>query len=156
MTHSNIEILRKETCLKIIENSIDSKLFNSVLARYKDGGAVVDILNDGEFSCAFFVSGVLTLMQAMDRPHATVAKLKALFEADADWHKVAFADREPGDVIFYEKMKFDDGTENAHVGFVLTHDEAVSTDYVHKVIARHPVAKRPVETIYRYSWPPLR
>jgi hypothetical protein len=153
MPESNIEVLRKETYLKAIENSVGSKLFNSLFVRFKDSGKVVDILNNGEFSCAFFVSAILTLLQVLDRPHSTVKKLKELFDSDKNWHKVDISNIQAGDVVFYKKVKFKDGTENVHVGFVLNEQEAVSADYKKKKIVKHKLNKRPIEEIYRYSWP---
>ncbi len=156
MADPNIEILRKETCCAIVQNSIGSRTFNSSIVRYKDSGTVADIFNDGEYSCAFFVSAVLLLVQAIDRPRATVQSLKKSLEANPDWQKVEIEDRESGDVVFYEKTVFEDGSENAHVGFVISKDEAVSTDYKTKTVIRHPIGLRPIEMIYRYSWPPTQ
>lgn len=157
MPDENIQILRRETYLKAIENSIGSRLFNSVFVRFKDTGKTADILNDGMYSCAFFVSSLLYLFQAIDKPHATVTNVKKFLDNDEHWKKTNDADIEAGDVIFWEKIRFDDGSENAHIGFAVSKDEAVSTDYKQKMIARHPIireeTKRSVEAIYRYSWP---
>lgn len=156
MPDANIQILRKETYLKAIENSIGCRLFNSVFVCFKDTGKTADILNDGMYSCAFFVSSLLYLFQAIDKPHATVANVKKFLDADEHWKRVDNADIEAGDVIFWEKIRFDDGSENAHIGFAVSEDEAISTDYKQKVVARHPImreqTKRSVEAIYRRSW----
>ena len=76
MSSQNLEILKKETYLKAIENSIGSKIFNSLFVRSKDTGKISDILNDGEYSCAFFVSSILFLVQAVNRPYSTVQSLE--------------------------------------------------------------------------------
>lgn len=156
MSDPNITTLRKETYLKAIENSIDSRLFNSLFVQYKDSGKTVDALNDGMYSCAFFVSSVLYLLRAIDKPHATVESLMKALEKDADWQKVDVHDISAGDVIFWEKMKFEDGSENAHVGFALNDNEAVSTDYQKKAVARHPIISnstgRAIDAVYRYAW----
>jgi len=156
MPDANIQILRKETYLKAIENSVGSRLFNSVFVKFKDSGKTADILNDGMYSCAFFVSSLLYLFQAIDKPHATVANVMKFLETNEKWHKVDGGNNEAGDVIFWEKIVFDDGSENAHIGFAVSKDEAVSTDYKQKLIARHPIireqTKRGIEAVYRYAW----
>lgn len=156
MADENIKVLKKETFLKVIENSTGTRLFNSLFVRFKDTGKISDVLNDGMYSCAFFVSSILYLLQAIDKPHATVKSVKEAFEKDKNWQKVGEDDIQSGDVIFWEKIKFDDGSENAHIGFALNISEAVSTDYKNKVITRHPIVsgnKRAVEAVFRYSWP---
>lgn len=155
MPDANIEILRKKTYVKAIENSVGSRFFNSLFVTHKDTGNVQDALNDGEYSCAFFVSGLLYLMEAVSKTTATVKSLKNLLEKDTKWKQVSIDMLEAGDVVFWEKIKFEDGSENAHVGFVLNKDEAVSTDYVVKAVARHSIKKldRKVEAVYRYKWP---
>lgn len=156
MADPNIKIFKKETYLKAIENSVGSRLFNSLVVQFKDSGKVSDVLNDGMYSCAFFVSSVLYLFNAIDKPHATVASVKDAFKKDPNWQEIPSDKIEAGDVIFWEKIKFDDGSENAHIGFAINHQEAISTDYKNKVIARHPIIsdnKRTIEESYRYTWP---
>jgi hypothetical protein len=157
MADPNIEILKEESYLKAIENSIGSRLFNSLIVCYKDSGRIVDILNDGEYSCAFFVSALLYLFDAIDKPHATVRRLLETLEKDEDWKAISIDTAKPGDVIFWEKIRFDDGSENEHVGFVLEKGEAVSTDYRKKLVGRHDLyfgaSHRSIEAVYRYEWP---
>lgn len=152
MSDPNIEILKYETLVRSIENSVDTKLFNSLMVRYKDSGTIADILNDGEYSCAFFVSSLLTLFEAIEKPHATVANLKKTIVEDPKWSEVERALAKPGDVVFYEKTVFDNGSAHEHVGFVVDTDSAVSTDYRQKNVARHDLDARPITSIYRYSW----
>jgi hypothetical protein len=152
MADSNIEILRKETYLKAVENSTGSKIFNSLFVKFKDSGQVKDVMNDGEYSCAFFVSSILFLMQAVSKPVSTVDSLGKLITEDPKWMKIEVVNLEPGDVIFWDKIKYEDGSENAHVGFVLNKEEAVSTDYKQRMVARHSIGSRPIMEVYRYSW----
>ena len=127
-------------------------MFNSIFVRYKDSGEVKDILGDGEYSCAFFVSSVLYLFQTISKSVSTVKSLKELIDASDVWKSVSLGEIQSGDVIFWEKTKFDDGSENAHVGFVLNKEEAVSTDYKTKMVTRHPIKSRSIDSIYRYVW----
>ncbi|HCI48564.1 MAG TPA: hypothetical protein DEZ09_01795 [Holosporales bacterium] len=159
MSDPNIQKLLKETYLKAIENSVGSRLFNSVLVKFKDTGKIADVLGSGTYSCAFFVSSILYLFQSIDRPHTTVASVIKSLDANKCWSRVDPNKIEAGDVIFWEKIKFDDDSENAHVGFAISENEAISTDYRQKNVARHTIiregAKRNVDSVYRYSWPDM-
>lgn len=53
MPNSNVKLLKKETYIKAIENSVGSKIFNTLYVQYEDSGKVEDILDDGNFSCAY-------------------------------------------------------------------------------------------------------
>lgn len=157
MPDQNIQPLRKETFLKALENSVGTRLFNTMCVRFKDTGKVEDILNDGDYSCAFFVSSLLYLFGAINKPHATVANVMKYMDESDQWRRVGAADIAPGDVLFWEKVRFDDGTENAHLGIAVTPSEAVSVDYMKHAVARHPItrasAPRKIEAVYRYEWP---
>src|SRR5579872_7015225 len=112
MPDSNIKKLPKETYLKMIENSIGTKMFNSLFIHYQDTGKIADVMRNGEYSCAFFVTGLLAIFQMIDRPHATVKTLQSKLEEDDRWRHAGENSIEPGDVIFWEKVKFEDGSEN--------------------------------------------
>ena len=151
MPDTNIEILRKKTYLKAIENSVGSKIFNSIFVKFKDTNKTKDILNDGEYSCAFFVSSILYLSKAIDEPYVTVKNLRDFFEKDQNWKKIEMDRVEAGDVVFWEKMKFEDNSENEHVGFVLNKNTAVSTSHKDKMVVQHTLSNnRNIESVYRY------
>ncbi|NTV22480.1 MAG: hypothetical protein HGB03_02860 [Candidatus Yonathbacteria bacterium] len=156
MSGATMEILKKETYLKAVENAVGTRMFNSLFVRFSDDREAKDILNDGMYSCAFFVSAVLYLSDMLDKPYATVASLLGSLEKDTRWRQVDIGDIKAGDVIVWEKIRFDDGSENAHTGFGVTGTEAVSTDYKQKMVARHPIVSetlsRKIEAVYRYSW----
>lgn len=136
----------------MIENSIGSRLFSSLFVTFEDGGDTADILNDGELSCAFFVSSLLTLAGVMEKPCATVKKLTELITNDPLWVRVEEADATVGDVVIYKKVIFEDETEHAHIGLALNEDEVVSTSYEKKEVVRHPIDYRPIESVHRYTW----
>lgn len=158
MADQNIEKLQKETYLKMIENSVGSRLFNSAFVRFKDSGETKDICNDGEYSCAFFASGVLQLVKMIDGASATVNSLSKKLQESSVWRQVD--DINPGDVIFWEEIIFSDGSKNKHVGFALNNKEAISTDYKKKEVTKHHITfgenkdgtpKRKIASIYRYK-----
>lgn len=154
MPDKNIKILRKGTYLKAIENSVGTKLFNSLIVEFQDSKEVKDILNDGEYSCAFFVSSILYLLGAIDKTHSTVKNLNKTLKNNNKWKEVNLNDLEGGDVIFWEKIKFEDGSEDTHVGFAVNKEEAVSTSYKKKAVDRHLINpnERRIEGIFRYAW----
>ncbi|MDP1689104.1 MAG: hypothetical protein Q8L47_03160 [bacterium] len=137
MSNTNIEISKKETYLKLIENSIGTRLFNSLIVKYKNTGEVIDILHNGELSCAYFVSSIIVLMSGMETPHTTVKTVRNKL-IENNW-KVVTGGIEPGDVLFWEKVKFDDGNENEHIGFALNSKEAISTSWIEHKVVRHPI-----------------
>jgi len=151
MSDPNIIKLQKETYLRMIKNSVGIKLFNSFFIKFKDTGKISDILNNGEFSCAFFVSGVLTLCKYLDSPHTTVKRLREEL-VKAGWKKVSKSNFQPGDIVAWEKIVFPDGTENEHIGFVLNKTQAISTNYKNKKVIKHHITfnnKRKIIEIFR-------
>ena len=138
MPDPNIERLPKETLRKMIQNAPDTRLFNSLFVRYKDSGEVKDACNDGEYSCAFFVSSLLTLTGYLERPHATVAGLREKM-LGLPIQKVELADAQAGDVIFWDKIVFDNGEANEHVGFINSNGKAVSTSFKKRSVVEHDI-----------------
>lgn len=155
MPDENLEKLPFETLLKMIENSEGTRIFNSAFVKDKRTGRIIDVLNDGEYSCAVFVSGLLSLVGLIDRPHSTVKTLVSKLEESNNWEKIE-AKIEPGDVLVWEKVKFEDGSENEHIGFAIDDLNAISTNYIEKRVVKHPAFKkvngkdRKIEKIYRF------
>jgi len=151
MSDPNIEILRKETLIKLIENSVGSRMFRSLFVRYRDGGEIKDILNNGEISCAYFVSSLLYITDMINKPRATVMSVERFLKESGQWEEVDLKHAEAGDVVVWEKQVFPDGKEHAHIGFIISKDEAVSTDNKQKRVARHPVTldNRKITAVYR-------
>jgi len=56
MADKNIEKLNKKIYLKMIESSINTKLFNTIFVKFKDTDKIIDVCEKGRKSCAFFVS----------------------------------------------------------------------------------------------------
>lgn len=158
MPDPNIEILQKETYFKMMENSVGTKLFNSILVRFKDSGKIKDVSNDGMFSCAFFVSGVLYLTHYIDKTNSTVKSLRLALK-EKGWKSVTNKPKR-GDVVFWELVTFKDGTQNEHVGLALSSTDAVSTSYKKKKVVRHHITfgttkkgspKRAITEVLRYE-----
>jgi len=131
-----MQILKKETYTKMIENSIGTRLFNSIIVTEYD--IQKDILNDGEFSCACFVSGILFLQNVIPRTRTTVTNLEKDLLENPLMDEVAMPKNiRAGDIIFWESVTYEDGSSNRHVGFALSNIQAVSTNYIQKCVVRH-------------------
>jgi len=143
------EILRKETFLKMVENSVGCKLFNSLIM--KKDGAVVDILGDGDVSCATFTSSILFLNRFLPEQKSTVPGLEKVISESDLFEEIPASDYLPikGDIVFWEKIRGNDGADHRHVGFVLNESEAVSTTGISHSAIRHPLYKKPDTDIDR-------
>ncbi len=159
MPDQNLEPLRFETYLRMIENAPGTRMFASLFVRRKDDGTVTDVLNDGEYSCAVFASSVLTLAGLIDRPVATVASLRRVLD-ERGWHRTDQSSR-PGDVVVWEDRLESDGTPHSHIGFAVGDDEAVSTSAKERRVVRHHLTSgakedgtpvRDVIAVYRPAW----
>ncbi|MDD5692881.1 MAG: hypothetical protein PHU86_00135 [Patescibacteria group bacterium] len=139
MPDENLLKLHQKTYLRILENSVGCRLFNSNIVRNKNTNEEYDVLDDGTFSCAFFVSGILTLFGQIDRMHSTVETVSKKLTEDPNWEEVSLNDIKPGDVLVWEKVTFKDGTSSDHNGFALNKNEAVSTSYIEKSVTRHHI-----------------
>ncbi|MES2007207.1 MAG: hypothetical protein V4436_03850 [Patescibacteria group bacterium] len=109
------------------------------MVRHKDSGEVQDVCNNGEYSCAFFVSSLLTLTSYLERPRATVAGLRASLLSLSLERVASVEDVWPGDIIFWEKIVFDNGQANEHVGFVITKSRAISTSFKKRMVVEHDI-----------------
>ena len=133
----SFRIKKLKSLLVIVENSIrggDNYLFRNLYADIN--GAEKDILEDGALSCAVFVSAVLLNLGLIKKPHATVASaIKDMSESG--WQEITQLN--PGVVIVWEKIKFEDGKEHPHLGFYVGKDEAVSNSFPDRCPRRHHV-----------------
>jgi len=57
MKKPNIKIILFDTYMSRIKNSVDSKIFQNLYAKYNN--IKRDILDGGDLSCAMFVSSIL-------------------------------------------------------------------------------------------------
>ncbi len=110
-----------DTYLTIIKNSVGSKLFRNFYA--KVNGKKADIMRNGELSCAFYVSSVLTLFKFIKEVHGTVdSTVKDLKESG--WKKI---DKPKiGSVLVWERIDFGDNDVHKHIGFFIGGNRAIS------------------------------
>lgn len=150
----NLSQLRQKTYLQMIKNSEGTKLFKSYFMEDKNRKRMVDIYKNGRLSCAAFVSSVLYLNNLIDTPHGTVKSTREKM-VQFSWKKIDNKNMKLGDVIIWEKMKINHGTENKHIGFVLNKNQAISNDHQKRQIAKHHITynnKRKIKEVFRFDF----
>lgn len=131
MPDKNLARLNQKNLLHAIKSIIGSELFRHLYVQNQTTGQEVDAVDDGQLSCAFTVSSLLTLQGLIDRPHATVATTLAKMQK-AGWYKIA--EPRPGAVVQWPAR---DGHE--HVGFVLEENICVSNSDRKRTPVEHPL-----------------
>lgn len=129
------KLLVQKSLLQMAENSIEVSVFRNLYVQMENGSEV-DVLRDGDLSCAVFVSGLLSAFGLIDKGHATVeSTLKAL--SAAGWQEVEPTHPEAGDVILWDGVLYEDGETHTHVGFYMGKDIAISNDSKSGTPQRH-------------------
>jgi hypothetical protein len=127
-----MELLIKDSYLAMIKNSVGSKLFRNLYANVD--GKRIDILRDGDLSCALFVSVLLHHFNLIESPHATVTGLVRDMER-SDWVETDII--LPGAVVVWKPAVQKSGEQHAHIGFVLDKMTAVSHSDTEKAPVEH-------------------
>jgi len=141
----NVVPLVFETYQAIVKNSVGSNLFRNFYAKVH--GKKTDIMNDGDLSCAFFVSSILTLLGFIKGTHGTVDATVRDLRASG-WKAV----RTPkaGSVLVWEQRNFGKDNSHKHIGFFIGNGLAVSNISAKKQPRKHPwnfQGKRKVDLI---------
>ncbi len=127
----NTKILFLDSYMKTIENSVGSKIFKNLPV--ETGGKKKDILQNGKYSCAMLVSGILLLFGLIKEKHATVSGLLRDMEKFG-WIKISKKKR--GSILRWEPQKRN-GKANEHVGFYVGNYKAISNSRIKKVPQKH-------------------
>ena len=121
------QALNYRTYLAIIKNSVGSRMFRNSYMRI--GGKTIDILENGNLSCAFYVSSLLLLLKQLKlikSPHGTVKGIIADMKATG-WKETKRL--KPGAIILWEEKKFGDQYArrgHKHLGFYIGKNKAIS------------------------------
>ena len=146
---AEVKKLPYKTYLAVINNSINSNMFKEVYA--KIDGRTVDVTRQGELSCAFFVSSILKMFNVAEGSHATVKSTVEDLEK-SKWQKTETPST--GDVVVWKAIKFPNGEEHEHIGFVIGKNEAISNDFVSGTPQKHRFdqtpdgTKRQIDAVY--------
>lgn len=88
------------------------------------GGKEIDVLENGENSCAVFVSWILLTLELIKHPHASVFSTEKDLIASG-WFQIK--DLKPGAILIWEeKIGQYDGIMHQHMGFCVNDDQAIS------------------------------
>lgn len=107
-----------DTYLKVIKNSLGTKMFRNIYAEVN--GEYTDITKDGDLSCAFYVSSVLLMFKSIESVHSTV------LSTVVDMKKSGWSETEEplsGDVVVWGEEK---NSNHKHIGFFLGKEQAIS------------------------------
>lgn len=140
-----------KTYLQLIRNSVGSEMFRNFYVSTADRGEF-DALDDGENSCAFYVSSVLVLFKKASGVHGTVQSTLEDIN-NSGWQEAS--EPKPGDILVWEARDFSDGPKR-HIGFYVGDNRAISTSRSAKKVAEHDMNfddNRKIEQIFRMnSW----
>lgn len=133
----------KKKSLKIlIKNSLGSKFFRSIY--FFINNKSLDILKNGDLSCAFYVSIILKILGLINSIHTTVDSTVKDLE-NFGWYKI----KKPkfGAVILWDYKK---GGKHMHLGFCLNKNKAVSNSSKLKSPQIHNIyyENRSIKAIY--------
>lgn len=117
-------ILQKaKNYLSFISKLEGSRMWQNLYVIGEDG-VEFDATKNGDKSCAYMLSSVLTIFGLIDRPHATTeSTVKSML--DAGWLQIG--QPEKGCVVRWEK----------HIGFYIDDDFVISNRSEDKAVARH-------------------
>ncbi len=93
----------------------------------------VDVLKNGDLSCAFYVSSLLHIFGLIDRAHFTVDGTEFAMK-NAGW--VEIKKLKPGCVIFWEPI-IQDGNHHRHIGFYIGENQAISNRSSLQAVGEH-------------------
>lgn len=108
-----------------IKNSIGSRIFRKLYMYDKDADRVVEVLQNGNLSCAYFVSSILFHFGLISELNVNVQETAAAMKA-AGWQTVKKP--VPGSVIVWDKKYFKKSKAwHGHIGFFVRSGRAIST-----------------------------
>jgi len=129
-------------------------MFRNIFVSEKGGKK--DILENGENSCAYFVSSILKVFDLISSPHATVeGAIKDIL--DNGWRTTKKLT--PGNVVLWEEIECSDGSHK-HLGFFLEGDKVISNSHKKRMPLIHHLtygnyqdgqSKRKIVKIFTHS-----
>ena len=127
------------TYLATIKNSVGSKFFRNMYAL--NGRKRIDILENGNLSCAYFVSTILRHFGLIKKIHSTVKNTVRDLKRSG-WkslHKPKI-----GSVLVYEEKYFPESkNRHMHIGFYIGSGKTISTSSKYRTPIMHNWQKEP-------------
>ncbi len=89
--------------LSMLDNAEGIKIFRHFYIQ-NDNGGIIDILQDGNLSCATFVSSILYLNHLISSQHTTVdSTIKDLL--NSGWELSSFDNLSKGDILIWDETE---------------------------------------------------
>lgn len=135
-----------DSYMAVIKNSIGSNMFRNFYAEID--GVKKDILENGDLSCAIFVSNILHMFNLIKGPHVTVASTINDIK-NFGWQEIS--ELRVGAIIFWESVDFGKTGFHSHVGFYVGENMAISNNSETGMPSAHAYdfeGKRKIEAIY--------
>lgn len=137
------KIVIYDSYIKMIKNAVGTKMFHNLYL--ETNNKKFDATQDGNLSCAFFVSNVLLIWGLISEGHANVSSTTKDMLKNS-WKKILKNKAKPGDVIVWDKRK-----GHFHNGFYIGNKKAISTDDKKRTPIIHNWDYRKIIAVYRYS-----
>ncbi len=115
------KILVRENYLSMIKNSVGSNTFKNFFAEVD--GVKKDISENGNLSCALFVSNILLINKLITEGHANVKSTIVDMQKNS-WEEIS--DLREGAVLHWEGVDFGATGVHEHIGFYIGNDQAIS------------------------------
>lgn len=113
-----------ETYLAMIHGSVGSNQYRKLFIDKNEEG-LLDVIDDGDLACAYFVSAILTLFKLLsDGVHSYVTNTIVDMEKTG-WYQTDTPKK--GSVIIWGEKLCTDGLLHRHIGFYIGDERAVST-----------------------------
>lgn len=142
-----IEPMLFETYIASIKNSVGSKMFRQIYA--KINSKKIDITENGNLSCAYYVSSLLLIFKLVSEVHATVSgTVRDLKESG--W--IEITKPKIGSILVWSKKDFGKGDLHSHIGFYIGKDEAISNSYKKGIIEKHHYTYKNTRKIEMIFW----
>lgn len=140
-----------DSYLKMIKNAVGTRMFRNLYL--EKNGRKFDATEDGDLSCAFFVSNVLLIWGLISEGHATIkGTIKDMKKSG--WKRISQTETKPGDVVVWEEKKSGKGRTCFHIGFYIGDKKTISHSDGVKTISSHHWTynnRRKIIAVYRCS-----
>ena len=137
MRNKKIKILIFDSYLSVIKRSPGTKMFQSLFIELQKKKK--DIMNEGDLSCAYFVSSILMLFKFLKSNHAVVLSTIEDMKKSG-WERIKLSNLKEGDVLVWEKTedkKGDYEKNHYHIGFYIGNNRAISNSTSKKCPVEH-------------------
>ena len=146
------KIILYDSLVQTVQNSVGSNLFRNLY--FHIGKKKIDVLENGNLSCAVVVSWILYIFRLISDKHTTVLGTVADLKKSG-WIEVKKP--RPGAILVWEIKKFKNGGKHQHIGFYIGKNQAVSnSSKKHQPTLHHWTFGikngRPVRKIDRIFW----